>query len=303
MIDENNEIQKLIFKKNNELVLSKNGQAKIGKWEYFPKANSLLIDRVSGQLLCTAAFIDQGVIILRQESHSIVFYIGVFLVAIGVLGRTFAAFFFQIGLPVFVLGVVLIILSKKKWQHKLLAIAASLMVITGFWTIWTALNTVEPEIFLIPNDYRGRVTLIYKKGCGTPLEKTKDGYSYAIPKEGILILDHKQTFGRINPTYYAVDQKGNRRRIPKMDVSDFKEPWTLEKTPNEPSRNKVGVFYWGRTGSVAQSSSDPNSLENQEHYTYQEFYISSYNDLHTRFDLNYENQFDSLIKVKLKGCN
>lgn len=240
---------------------------------------------------------------MTTKSKSIVYYIGLFLVVLGVLGLTLAAFFAPIGILVFILGVLLILVSKKTWKQKLLPIASSGIAIAAFWVIWPALNTVGPETFLIPKDYRGRVTIIYKQGCGIPLPKTKDGYSYAIPKECILILDHKQTFGRINPTYYAVDQKGNRRRIPKMDVRDFKEPWTLEKNPNEPSRNKVGVFYWGRTGSVAQSSSNPNSLENQEHYTYQEFYISSYNDLHTRFDLNYENQFDSLIEVKLKGCN
>ena len=67
MIDEEFEMQKLIFKKNKELVLSKNGQVQIGKWDYFPEAKSLLIDRGQDKILCNEAFIDSGVMILRLD--------------------------------------------------------------------------------------------------------------------------------------------------------------------------------------------------------------------------------------------
>lgn len=67
MIDEEFEIQKLIFKKNKELVLSKNGQVQMGKWDYFPEAKSLLIDRGADKILCNEAFIDSGVMILRLD--------------------------------------------------------------------------------------------------------------------------------------------------------------------------------------------------------------------------------------------
>lgn len=40
LIDEEFEMQKLIFKKNKELILSKNGQVQIGSWDYFPEAKS-----------------------------------------------------------------------------------------------------------------------------------------------------------------------------------------------------------------------------------------------------------------------
>jgi len=67
MIDEEFEMQKLIFKKNKELVLSKNGKVQIGKWDYFPEAKSLLIDRNTDKILCNEAFIDKGVLILRLD--------------------------------------------------------------------------------------------------------------------------------------------------------------------------------------------------------------------------------------------
>lgn len=67
LIDDELEIQKLIFKKNKELLLSKNGQVQIGKWDYFPEAKSLLIDRNTDKILCNEAFIDKGVIILKLD--------------------------------------------------------------------------------------------------------------------------------------------------------------------------------------------------------------------------------------------
>lgn len=52
LIDGDHEMQKLIFESEGTLILSLNGQAKIGKWRYLPEAKSLLIDRVTDQILC-----------------------------------------------------------------------------------------------------------------------------------------------------------------------------------------------------------------------------------------------------------
>ncbi|MDR0368892.1 MAG: hypothetical protein LBH82_07140 [Bacteroidales bacterium] len=75
LIDEEFEMQKLIFKKNKELILSKNGQVQIGKWDYFPEAKSLLIDRIVDKILCNEAFIDKGVLILRIDGTDNRFFI------------------------------------------------------------------------------------------------------------------------------------------------------------------------------------------------------------------------------------
>lgn len=75
LIDEEFELQKLIFKKNKELILSKNGRVHVGKWDYFPEAKSLLIDRVSDKILCNEAFIDKGVMILKLDGINNRFFI------------------------------------------------------------------------------------------------------------------------------------------------------------------------------------------------------------------------------------
>lgn len=75
LIDDEFEMQKLIFKKDKELILSKNGQVQIGKWDYFPEAKSLLIDRNTDKILCNEAFIDKGVMVLRIDGTDNRFFI------------------------------------------------------------------------------------------------------------------------------------------------------------------------------------------------------------------------------------
>ena len=75
LIDDEFEMQKLIFKKNKELILSKNGQVQLGKWDYFPEAKSLLIDRNTDKILCNEAFIDNGVMILKLDGTKNRFFV------------------------------------------------------------------------------------------------------------------------------------------------------------------------------------------------------------------------------------
>lgn len=75
LIDDEFEMQKLIFKKDKELILSKNGQVQIGRWDYFPEAKSLLIDRNSDKILCNEAFIDKGRMVLRLDGTDSRFFI------------------------------------------------------------------------------------------------------------------------------------------------------------------------------------------------------------------------------------
>jgi len=67
MIDEEFEMQKLIFKNNQELIMSKNGKVQMGRWEYLAEARCLLIDRGKDKILCQEGFIEEGVLILKLD--------------------------------------------------------------------------------------------------------------------------------------------------------------------------------------------------------------------------------------------
>ena len=57
IIDELQNQQKYIFKRNGELLMSLNGQVTVGKWEYLSAARSLLIDRNVDKILLNQNFI------------------------------------------------------------------------------------------------------------------------------------------------------------------------------------------------------------------------------------------------------
>ncbi|HEY4787130.1 MAG TPA: hypothetical protein VIH57_13825 [Bacteroidales bacterium] len=75
LIDSDMEIQKLIFKKNNELIMSKDGQVVIGSWDYLPEARSLLIDRGKDKILCNEGFIDEAVMVLKMDGTKNNFFV------------------------------------------------------------------------------------------------------------------------------------------------------------------------------------------------------------------------------------
>jgi hypothetical protein len=67
LIDDSGEVQKLIFTKDNRLILSRNGVVSTGSWEYFPAAKVLLIDRVTDKILLKEQYIDENVMLLKRD--------------------------------------------------------------------------------------------------------------------------------------------------------------------------------------------------------------------------------------------
>ena len=152
------------------------------------------------------------------------YYFGLLLLAIGSLGLTIFSFFSVFGLPIFILGVILVMLSNEKTRkQRIISISIFGIGILSFWPIWRSMKTVEPEVFLIPKHFQGKVNVIFSKGCGEQLEKTEEGLVYHIPKDGILMIDGELKTGFINHSYFYVDSLGKRTEIEKMFVSDFNE--------------------------------------------------------------------------------
>ena len=67
-IDSDLNKSKYIFKRNGELVMSLDGQVKIGKWEYLAPAKSLLIDRIEDKILLNQYFVDTAVMALKMDN-------------------------------------------------------------------------------------------------------------------------------------------------------------------------------------------------------------------------------------------
>ncbi len=74
LVDQDNEEQKFIFKRNGELILSKNGVVTKGNWEYLPEANSLIIEQSSGTILLNETYLDGNVLILKIDGTANSYY-------------------------------------------------------------------------------------------------------------------------------------------------------------------------------------------------------------------------------------
>jgi hypothetical protein len=232
---------------------------------------------------------------MTDKTSNFLFYSGIFLLAIGAFGLTFAAFFAIIGLPVFVIGIILVLVAKRTWKQKLIPIGLFIAGIIIFWPIWTKINSVGPETYLISKNYRGKINIIYGEDCGKELIEANGRLIYGIPDDGILIVKKELKYGIINHEYYLVDEKGTRTKLPMMDVRNFNEEYTLEKNPNEPSRSKLGIFG-NSTGSASNSQGENDGFE------FQEFYVSTYSDLKEKYEFKYNRNFDTIRKTKLSNC-
>ena len=65
--ENDNERFVIIFRKNNELLISINGKVEKGKWDYIPSMNSLIVERKSGTTLYNQGFFDDSVMILKVD--------------------------------------------------------------------------------------------------------------------------------------------------------------------------------------------------------------------------------------------
>lgn len=223
--------------------------------------------------------------------------LGVFIIIISTIGIGLAPgliYYYFIPLILLGIGEIIIWSTKNALKFKILWTLFPVIFIPLLISICVKLDTLPKEVFLIPEDYRGTVNIVYGQKCGLKINVENDTMTYKIPQDGILIITNKFESGYIDHTYYLVDKKGNKKLIEKMDVRDFNEDYTTEKNPHEPPRNKLGIFGWGTTGSFENSKNESSN--------FQEFQVSTYEDLEKKYSWKYSSKFDSIREVKLKDC-
>jgi hypothetical protein len=214
--------------------------------------------------------------------------IGIIFIIIGCLSITlspYTIYFYYLPLIIFCIGILMLWLSKGKLIYKIIWTFAPFLFYFGFMFLWKISKTCEPETFLLPNNYKGEIRIIFNQKCGERIEYEGKNRIYRIPNDGILLTQFEDEQGFINQKFFVVENE-LRIEIPQLMIQDFNEEWTLEKNPNEPPRNKIAIFHAGRTYSDGSSS----------------FYICTYDEL-KEFDFKYDNRRDSLIGNKLETIN
>lgn len=70
IIDDKDIHTKLIFRKDNTLLISENGNVTLGKWDLLNKAKSILLEINSSLKLYNHGFLDEGILILKIDGGS-----------------------------------------------------------------------------------------------------------------------------------------------------------------------------------------------------------------------------------------
>lgn len=206
-------------------------------------------------------------------------------------------FFILFAGPIFLIGLLVVWLSKAKLKSKVLTtfIPFILWYPCFLLLMYFGSNHMTPETFLVPKKFRGQITLIYNEPCGQTIQMIDGRLIYKIPDNGVMILSHKFETGYIDQEYYFVDSNWNIiEKIPMLTQQDFNEDYTTVINKNEPPRNNIGMFLLG-TGSGATLKND--------NYSYHKMEVNSWDSLRVEQYNNQESLIDSLLyqcRQKLK---
>ena len=137
-------------------------------------------------------------------------------------------------------------------------------------------NNPEPETYLIPRKFTGRVSVIFNRKDGTPPKYENGRRVYEIPANGILLTQFKDEYGLVDHQYYYVDSSGRRTTL-EIYKYDHNKDGTVKWIVKDPK--EIGIFSDGTTGQSGNTG-DPRSFK------WQEFFVSSYNGLDTMESLD-----------------
>jgi hypothetical protein len=120
---------------------------------------------------------------------NIKYNIGLTLVVLSFIACTINFYLIIFGFPIFVIGAVLIFISKKPFKTKIIATALPIILwfpITLLFYNFTGKTT--PETFLIPKDFQGKIRVIYGEKCGIDPPEENGRRVLKIPNSGLLII-------------------------------------------------------------------------------------------------------------------
>lgn len=145
----------------------------------------------------------------------------------------------------------------------------------------------EPEDYLIPEGFRGRVNVIFNQKNGASPKYENGRRIYEIPSGGILLTRFKDEYGFVDHSFYYIGVNGKRTPLKILNVKMF--------TGDISTGNKieVGIFLDGTTGQYGNNG-DSTAIK------YQEVIVSSYNGLDSFYTHEYKKEFENKV-TKITG--
>jgi hypothetical protein len=172
-------------------------------------------------------------------------------------------------------GMLIKLLIQKRMNLYLLILATISML---------SCNKPEPETYLIPQGFTGRVNVIFNRKDGAAPRYENGRRIYEIPSNGILLTQFKDEYGIVDHRYFYVDSNGKRTSL-KIYQYDYNKDGTTKWKIKDSSQ--AGIFLDGTTG---QYGIPPNAV------WWQEFVVCSYNSMDSFFTPEYKKQFENNLR-------
>lgn len=214
------------------------------------------------------------------------FNIGIVIVSVSFIASILSFYLLYFTIPMFIIGVILIIFSQKSKLHKIIAILLPILLYLPCTALFLWIyNYSKPKVFLIPKGYNGVLRVVYEEPCGSEILKQDGKEIYVFPENGLLIL-RNEFDGIINHTFYYVDKEGKRTLI---NQSSFAED-------NSFTKYKYPLVSSGSSGAIYL-----DDIKYSKEVKYSDFFIEVMNDDDNDY-LKRQIFMDSLVQTIIPLC-
>ena len=220
--------------------------------------------------------------------------IGIIIIAFLVCLNPYLLIF---GVPLFIIGIIILLLSDKKLKIKLIWILTPIILwypsmqlyfyLMG--TIGTA--TAQKLDLIFPENFKGKAIVVSDMPCGKEIEIIENREQLRIPENGILLYKGKLKSGYINNRYFKIDNSGNKTEIPTRANYMY---W--EDSENKPDESEVGIWL---SGGGTKYNPSPNGGIN---YSFREFVISSKDSLEKWSEFKRTKKLEKLTDSLVTEC-
>ena len=118
--------------------------------------------------------------------------------------------------------------DKSKWVTGFmsfpLVLIGSVILMYCVSTIWSVLTRHATEVFIIPQNFKGKFRIVYNQKCGLDSRIENGKRIFDIPDNGILLIKSEFKTGIVDHEYYLQDNSGKKTQINELLTYDRSKP-------------------------------------------------------------------------------
>ncbi|RNC85801.1 MAG: hypothetical protein ED557_03230 [Balneola sp.] len=201
------------------------------------------------------------------------------------------------GIPLYIIGIVILLFSNSKLKTKLIWIFAPMILWYPFTHLFFYLlgiigtATAQKLDLIFPENFEGKVIVVSNMPCGQEIDIIDNREQLLIPENGVLLYKGNLKSGYINNRYFKIANDRNKSEIPFLANHMF---W--EDSNNKPNESIVGIWLGG---GGTKYNPNPNAGIN---YSFREYLISSKDSLKKWGEFKYSRELERLTDTLVAKC-